>query len=136
MLVSHLMLLNAFAKHHSWPLIFRQEEVFSSYTHYHPSRYCVHGPRHRDVVEELMRREVEHCDMLAGFIPIMSVAGGTGSGVGTFVTQCLRDAYPSSFVLNHLTWPYGTGEVCHYYLPLLFYSLHSWTRARLSCISK
>uniref|UniRef100_A0A3P9PS10 Tubulin delta chain n=1 Tax=Poecilia reticulata TaxID=8081 RepID=A0A3P9PS10_POERE len=73
--------------------------------------YCVHGPRHRDAVEELVRREVEHCDMLAGFIPIMSVAGGTGSGVGTFVTQCLRDVYPSSFVLNHLTWPYGTGEV-------------------------
>lgn len=73
--------------------------------------YCVHGPRHRDVVEELVRREVERCDMLAGFIPVMSVAGGTGSGVGTFVTQCLRDVYPSSFVLNHLTWPYGTGEV-------------------------
>ncbi|XP_015249198.1 PREDICTED: tubulin delta chain [Cyprinodon variegatus] len=73
--------------------------------------YSVHGPRHRDALEELVRREVEHCDMLAGFLPVMSVAGGTGSGVGTFVTQCLRDAYPSSFVLNHLTWPYGTGEV-------------------------
>ncbi|MEQ2196642.1 Tubulin delta chain [Xenoophorus captivus] len=73
--------------------------------------YCVHGPGHRDAVEELVRREVEHCDMLAGFIPMMSVAGGTGSGVGTFVTQCLRDIYPSAFVLNHLTWPYGTGEV-------------------------
>ncbi|KAM4590020.1 tubulin delta chain [Fundulus diaphanus] len=73
--------------------------------------YCVLGPRHRDAVEELVRREVEHCDVLAGFIPMMSVAGGTGSGVGTFVTQCLRDVYPSSFVLNHLIWPYGTGEV-------------------------
>uniref|UniRef100_A0A3Q2R2U7 Tubulin delta chain n=1 Tax=Fundulus heteroclitus TaxID=8078 RepID=A0A3Q2R2U7_FUNHE len=73
--------------------------------------FRVLGPRHRDAVEELVRREVEHCDVLAGFIPMMSVAGGTGSGVGTFVTQCLRDVYPSSFVLNHLTWPYGTGEV-------------------------
>ncbi|XP_051253683.1 tubulin delta chain isoform X2 [Dicentrarchus labrax] len=42
---------------------------------------------------------------------MMSVAGGTGSGVGTYVTQCLRDIYPKSFILNHLTWPYGTGEV-------------------------
>ncbi|XP_072247861.1 tubulin delta chain [Leuresthes tenuis] len=73
--------------------------------------YCVHGPRHRDLVEELVRREVERCDRLAGLIPIMSVAGGTGSGVGTYTTQCLRDIYPSSFILNHLTWPYGTGEV-------------------------
>uniref|UniRef100_A0A3Q2WHL3 Tubulin delta chain n=1 Tax=Haplochromis burtoni TaxID=8153 RepID=A0A3Q2WHL3_HAPBU len=73
--------------------------------------YCVHGPCHRDAVEELVRREVERCDRLAGLIAMMSVAGGTGSGVGTYVTQCLRDIYPSSFILNHLTWPYGTGEV-------------------------
>uniref|UniRef100_A0A1A8QJ03 Tubulin delta chain n=1 Tax=Nothobranchius rachovii TaxID=451742 RepID=A0A1A8QJ03_9TELE len=73
--------------------------------------YCVLGPRHKDAVEELVRQEVERCDALAGFIPVMSVAGGTGSGVGTYVTQCLRDIYPTSFILNHLTWPYGTGEV-------------------------
>lgn len=73
--------------------------------------FCVQGPRHRDAVEELVRREVERCDRLAGLMPVMSVAGGTGSGVGTFVTECLRDAYPTSFILNHLTWPYGTGEV-------------------------
>lgn len=58
-----------------------------------------------------MRWEVERCDRLAGLMAIMSVAGGTGSGVGTYVTQCLRDVYPKSFILNHLTWPYGTGEV-------------------------
>ncbi|KAM9359784.1 tubulin delta chain isoform 2-T2 [Symphorus nematophorus] len=73
--------------------------------------FCVHGPRHRDMVEELVRREVERCDRLAGLMAMMSVAGGTGSGVGTYVTQCLRDVYPKSFILNHLTWPYGTGEV-------------------------
>uniref|UniRef100_A0A674D271 Tubulin delta chain n=1 Tax=Salmo trutta TaxID=8032 RepID=A0A674D271_SALTR len=73
--------------------------------------YCVHGPRHEEVVMDIVRREVEHCDCLAGIMAMMSVAGGTGSGVGTYVTQCLRDAYPNSFILNHLTWPYGTGEV-------------------------
>ncbi|KAK1786243.1 hypothetical protein P4O66_017598, partial [Electrophorus voltai] len=73
--------------------------------------YCVHGPRHRDAVEDLVRREAERCDRLAGIFAIMSVAGGTGSGVGTYVTQCLRDMYPQSFILNHLTWPYATGEV-------------------------
>ncbi|XP_055022637.1 tubulin delta chain isoform X2 [Boleophthalmus pectinirostris] len=73
--------------------------------------FCVHGPQHKETVEELVRREVERCERLAGLMPIMSVAGGTGSGVGTYVTQCLRDAFPKSFILNHLTWPYGTGEV-------------------------
>ncbi|XP_036940958.1 tubulin delta chain [Acanthopagrus latus] len=73
--------------------------------------FCVHGPRHREVVEELVRREVERCDRLAGLMAMMSVAGGTGSGVGTYVTQCLREIHPKSFIVNHLTWPYGTGEV-------------------------
>ncbi|KAI4905175.1 hypothetical protein NFI96_013902 [Prochilodus magdalenae] len=73
--------------------------------------YCVHGPRHEEAVEDLVRREVERCDRLSGIFAMMSVAGGTGSGVGTFITQCLRDMYPHSFILNHLTWPYRTGEV-------------------------
>ncbi|KAM6945952.1 tubulin delta chain [Aplochiton taeniatus] len=73
--------------------------------------YCVHGPRHQEIVEELVRGEVERCDRLAGIVAMMSVAGGTGSGVGTYVTQSLRDTYPNSFIVNHLTWPYSTGEV-------------------------
>ncbi|CAL8350938.1 unnamed protein product [Lota lota] len=73
--------------------------------------FCVHGPRHREAMEDLVRREVERCDRLAGVMTMMSVAGGTGSGVGTYVTQCLREVYPNSFILNHLTWPYDSGEV-------------------------
>lgn len=73
--------------------------------------FCVHGPRHKEVVEELVRREVEQCDRLSGLMTMMSVAGGTGSGVGTYVTQCLRDIFPKSFILNHVTWPFSSGDV-------------------------
>ncbi|XP_061538092.1 tubulin delta chain [Phycodurus eques] len=73
--------------------------------------FCVQGPRHKEAVEDVTRREVERCDRLSGLMAMMSVAGGTGSGVGTYVTQCLRDIYPKSFIVNHLTWPYSTGEV-------------------------
>ncbi|KAG7471305.1 hypothetical protein MATL_G00123040 [Megalops atlanticus] len=73
--------------------------------------FRVHGPRHQEAMGDLVRREVEHCDRLAGILTMMSVAGGTGSGVGTYVTQCLRDDYPHTFILNQLTWPYCTGEV-------------------------
>ncbi|XP_030634479.1 tubulin delta chain [Chanos chanos] len=73
--------------------------------------FSVHGPRHEEVMTDLVRREVERCDRLAGILPMMSVAGGTGSGMGTYVTQCIRDMYPNSFIFNHLTWPYCTGEV-------------------------
>ncbi|XP_068765833.1 tubulin delta chain isoform X3 [Struthio camelus] len=73
--------------------------------------YSVHGPKHKDVIMNLVQKEAEKCDRLSGFFTIMSMAGGTGSGLGAFVTQCLRDAFPASFILNHVIWPYGTGEV-------------------------
>ncbi|NWQ66594.1 TBD protein, partial [Neopipo cinnamomea] len=73
--------------------------------------YSVHGPRHKESIMNLVQKEAEKCDRLGGFVTIMSVAGGTGSGLGAFVTQCLRDAFPASFILNHVIWPYGTGEV-------------------------
>ncbi|XP_063810113.1 tubulin delta chain isoform X2 [Pseudophryne corroboree] len=60
---------------------------------------------------DLVRKQVEKCDRLGGFFTIMSMAGGTGSGMGTFITRCLRDAYPNSLLLNEVIWPYGTGEV-------------------------
>ncbi|CAI5794811.1 tubulin delta chain [Podarcis lilfordi] len=59
----------------------------------------------------LVQKEAEKCDRLSGFLTVMSMAGGTGSGLGTFVTESLKDTYPTSFLLNHVIWPYRTGEV-------------------------
>uniref|UniRef100_A0A0K8RF30 Tubulin delta chain n=1 Tax=Ixodes ricinus TaxID=34613 RepID=A0A0K8RF30_IXORI len=73
--------------------------------------YSVHGPRHEESVMNLIQKEVEKCDSLSGFFIIMSMAGGTGSGLGTFITQNLQDQYSSSLKMNHIIWPYGTGEV-------------------------
>ncbi|XP_033627517.1 tubulin delta chain-like isoform X2 [Asterias rubens] len=69
------------------------------------------GPRVEEEVLERVQREVERCDAFAGFLTLMSVAGGTGSGVGTRITQVLQDNYPNAFLFNHLIWPHGTGEV-------------------------
>ena len=65
----------------------------------------------RDPVMNMVRREVEKCDRFSGFLALLSLAGGTGSGVGTYITQCLRDEYPDSFIVNQVIWPYNTGEV-------------------------
>lgn len=73
--------------------------------------FCIHGPKHKETIMNLVQKEAEKCDRLSGFLTIMSMAGGTGSGLGAFVTASLRDAYPNSFLLNHVIWPYGTGEV-------------------------
>ncbi|GFN99422.1 tubulin delta chain [Plakobranchus ocellatus] len=73
--------------------------------------FCIHGPKSQDDVMNLICREAEKCDRLGGFISLLSLAGGTGSGVGAFITQSLRDEYPHSFILNQVVWPYNTGEV-------------------------
>uniref|UniRef100_A0A7N5JS71 Tubulin delta chain n=1 Tax=Ailuropoda melanoleuca TaxID=9646 RepID=A0A7N5JS71_AILME len=73
--------------------------------------YSVHGPRHEEAIMNLIQKEVEKCDSLSGFFIIMSMAGGTGSGLGAFVTQNLQDQYSNSLKMNQIIWPYGTGEV-------------------------
>ncbi|XP_045745246.1 tubulin delta chain isoform X2 [Mirounga angustirostris] len=73
--------------------------------------YSVHGPRHEESIMNLIQKEVEKCDSLSGFFIIMSMAGGTGSGLGAFVTQNLQDQYSNSLKMNQIIWPYGTGEV-------------------------
>ncbi|XP_058532527.1 tubulin delta chain isoform X3 [Ochotona princeps] len=73
--------------------------------------YSVHGPRHQESIMNLIQKEVEKCDSLSGFFIIMSMAGGTGSGLGTFITQNLQDQFSNSLRMNQIIWPYGTGEV-------------------------
>ncbi|XP_006832430.1 PREDICTED: tubulin delta chain isoform X2 [Chrysochloris asiatica] len=73
--------------------------------------YSCHGPKHEESIMNLIRKEVEKCDSLHGFSIIMSMAGGTGSGLGAFITQNLQDQYPNALKMNQVIWPYGTGEV-------------------------
>lgn len=73
--------------------------------------YLHHGPSIRDRVLSLVRREAERCDRLSTFLLLQSLAGGTGSGVGTYITEVLRDEYPATLLANQVAWPYGTGDV-------------------------
>ncbi len=74
-------------------------------------RYHTHAPSCSDAVMEIIRKEVERCDFLSGFLITMSLAGGTGSGVGTYLTEQVRDTYPDLFIVNQPVWPFQTGEV-------------------------
>ncbi|KAL9654323.1 hypothetical protein ABK040_010354 [Willaertia magna] len=73
--------------------------------------YNEHGPKIEANVLELLRKEAEHCDSLSGFLMLQSMAGGTGSGVGCFVTQLVRDEFPHCMIMNQIVWPHATGEV-------------------------
>eukprot|EP00798_Chlamydomonas_sp_ICE-L_P011290 gene11290-18926_t len=70
-----------------------------------------YGPTVGEAALELVRKEVEVCDVLGGFMLLQSMAGGTGAGLGTYVAQALRDEYLSSNVVNCCIWPYESGEV-------------------------
>ena len=73
--------------------------------------YCHHGPKCISDVLEKVSKEVERCDSLGGFLALMSLAGGTGSGLGAFVTTALKDEYSHATIINNVIWPYTTGEV-------------------------
>lgn len=48
--------------------------------------------------------QVERCDRFGGFLLLQSLAGGTGSGLGTYLAEQLRDEYPKHTMLNHCIW--------------------------------
>ena len=43
------------------------------------------------------------CDHFGGFLTLLSLAGGTGSGLGAYVNMCLRDEYPHSYIMNQVS---------------------------------
>ena len=73
--------------------------------------YCVNGPKSEEKIAEIIRCEVEKADRLSAFLICSSLAGGTGSGVGAYCTERLRDEYPRSTIVNPVVWPYTSGEV-------------------------
>ncbi|XP_033333192.2 tubulin epsilon chain [Megalopta genalis] len=80
--------------------------------------YHDHGTTYHDKLEDTVRRAVEKCSRLHGFLVLHSVGGGTGSGLGTATLKLLADSYPSvdrlvscvypTFMQDVVTAPYNT----------------------------
>lgn len=73
--------------------------------------YCKCGPISAEKVLDMVQRQAERCDRLDSFLILMSVAGGTGSGVGAYITKTLREDFPHVTIVNQIVWPYSSGEV-------------------------
>lgn len=73
--------------------------------------YTTHGARHEEALLDLLQSEAERCDLVKGFLTLQSVAGGTGSGLGSLLTERVADAFPSALLLNAAVWPHASGEV-------------------------
>lgn len=65
----------------------------------------VYGPHYQEQLMEVIRRSAEACDCLQCFFVLHSMGGGTGSGVGTYVLELLKDEYPDVYRFVSAVYP-------------------------------
>jgi len=54
---------------------------------------------------EMIDREADNSDSLEGFVLIHSIAGGTGSGLGSYLLERLNDRYPKKLIQTYSVFP-------------------------------
>lgn len=70
-----------------------------------------HGKEYAARIVEVVRRAVERCDHLHGFLLMFSVGGGTGSGLGTATLKLLYDYFPDVDRFVTCVYPSGHEDV-------------------------
>jgi len=53
----------------------------------------------------MIDREAENSDSMEGFVMTHSVAGGTGSGLGSFLLEALNDRYQKKLIQTYSVFP-------------------------------
>ncbi|KAI8911374.1 Tubulin/FtsZ family, GTPase domain-containing protein [Powellomyces hirtus] len=71
---------------------------------------------HLDNILSTFRKETEASDKYDGCMLLHSVAGGTGSGLGSRMAEELRDAYPKNYLMTYAVTPFLAGDTAlqHY----------------------
>lgn len=54
---------------------------------------------------EMIDREAEGSDSLDGFILLHSIAGGTGSGLGSYMLEKVQDRFPKKLIQTYSVFP-------------------------------
>ncbi len=70
-----------------------------------------HGPKCRDKIFEKFNKMLENTDYVDGVVFMQSLAGGTGSGLGSYLTEQFKDEFPNINTLNIAVLPHLSGEV-------------------------
>lgn len=63
------------------------------------------GEAHQERLCDMLDREAEGCDVLEGFQLTHSIAGGTGSGMGSRLLETLRERYPKQLLQTYSVFP-------------------------------
>lgn len=69
------------------------------------------GVNNQDRILDMIDRELDSTDNFEGFQLLHSVAGGTGSGLGSSLLEALTDRYSKSFVTTYSVFPSKQSEV-------------------------
>ncbi|MDP3208602.1 MAG: tubulin gamma chain, partial [Rhodoglobus sp.] len=56
-------------------------------------------------IMEMIDREADGSDSLEGFVLLHSIAGGTGSGMGSYLLERLNDRYPKKLIQTYSVFP-------------------------------
>ena len=56
------------------------------------------GEKCQDEILDMIDREADGSDSLEGFVMTHSIAGGTGSGFGSFLLEAMNDRYPKKLI--------------------------------------
>ena len=65
----------------------------------------------QEEILDMIDREADGSDSLEGFMLLHSIAGGTGSGMGSFLLERLCDRYPKKLVQTYSIFPEDAGEI-------------------------
>lgn len=63
------------------------------------------GDQYMDALMDMLDREAEGSDSLEGFLLLHSIAGGTGSGLGSVLLERLREQYPKKLLQTYSVFP-------------------------------
>jgi len=63
------------------------------------------GEQHHEAVLDMIDREADGSDSLEGFVLTHSIAGGTGSGMGSYLLERLADHFPKKIVQTYSVFP-------------------------------
>ena len=63
------------------------------------------GENLHEEVFDIIDREADGSDSLEGFVLAHSIAGGTGSGMGSYVLEKLADRFPKKLVQTYSVFP-------------------------------
>ncbi|GAA6009397.1 hypothetical protein JCM10207_003762 [Rhodosporidiobolus poonsookiae] len=61
-------------------------------------------------IAEMLEREAEGSDSLEGIMLLHSIAGGTGSGLGSYILERISDVFPKKLVQTYSVFPHSTNS--------------------------